>query len=508
MGNTKKEDEFFTRDKAVIFNFLNRVIITTVISVILTVIFIYLIIFIPMKMELQHSLIDNFHRNGHTNFHVIEASVSRAVEGANSLSSRTMIKMAIEKYLDGRIDLEELRRYTDSKYTDGAKALKNTIYAERIVDGLSIAKYNPSGFFVPTYRPIDAGVLKTTEKCFDLEEKIIIIYSPVISGDKTIAYDYVAYDLSEQMNQLCTKELSVDFIDEEGYSDIYSNSRLIESDDEIVLLDDAEDFYLLQKIEDDVYFYSKQSKEVLFQPSKVLTERITVGSIVALLILLVCFYYFIINFAHREIKDLEESRKEYRKIAYLDQLTGAHSRNFMQVWSSICKSSDIRYSVVMIDVDNFKHINDAYGHDAGDMVLKSIAKAIMDNSRQNDVLIRIGGDEFLLILSHTDTAAADDLMKRIEKAIAKIGDLPVTISISISYGISSFYSDESFEKSVKEADALMYGHKTKKKAFPAPDDCRYITGEDIYIDGGMKAGHGDKKIEYILKAISAENKDQ
>lgn len=246
----------------------------------------------------------------------------------------------------------------------------------------------------------------------------------------------------------------------------------------------------------------------MFQPSKVLTERITVGSIVALLILLVCFYYFIINFAHREIKDLEESRKEYRKIAYLDQLTGAHSRNFMQVWSSICKSSDIRYSVVMIDVDNFKHINDAYGHDAGDMVLKSIAKAIMDNSRQNDVLIRIGGDEFLLILSHTDTAAADDLMKRIEKAIAKIGDLPVTISISISYGISSFYSDESFEKSVKEADALMYGHKTKKKAFPAPDDCRYITGEDIYIDGGMKAGHGDKKIEYILKAISAENKDQ
>jgi diguanylate cyclase (GGDEF)-like protein len=115
----------------------------------------------------------------------------------------------------------------------------------------------------------------------------------------------------------------------------------------------------------------------------------------------------------------------------------------------------------MIDIDNFKDINDTYGHDKGDEVLKAIALTIKNNIRSLDFAGRWGGDEFFVILPNILERQSANIAKRIRKQLYKINITPEHITASI--GIASLNKNETLKTFTKRVDVALYQAKKKYK---------------------------------------------
>jgi diguanylate cyclase (GGDEF)-like protein len=119
-------------------------------------------------------------------------------------------------------------------------------------------------------------------------------------------------------------------------------------------------------------------------------------------------------------------------------------------------------SVIMLDLDHFKRINDKYGHLAGDTVLRTLAGRITDCTRGSDMVFRYGGEEFTVVLSNTEIDGAALLAERIRKAIASIPividdfEIPVTVSI----GVSTLETGDTSATLINRADVALYDAKT------------------------------------------------
>jgi diguanylate cyclase (GGDEF)-like protein len=113
----------------------------------------------------------------------------------------------------------------------------------------------------------------------------------------------------------------------------------------------------------------------------------------------------------------------------------------------------------MLDINDFKKINDQKGHIFGDRVLKLVSKVIIDSLREMDVLIRYGGDEFIIVLPETTKEEADKVMNRITKELVNRSEQEMGLKITISYGISSFGVYQDYFKAIKISDDLMYKMK-------------------------------------------------
>jgi len=147
-----------------------------------------------------------------------------------------------------------------------------------------------------------------------------------------------------------------------------------------------------------------------------------------------------------------------------DSLTGLYNRRYLQHLYQ--NSSDKQYSVMFIDIDNFKDVNDSFGHDFGDLLLLEISKRLKQNVRKTDVLMRYGGDEFLicfqhLYANHDIQIVADKIKDSINEPIAINGQV---IYVSASIGVSSSYGGSAHLKEmISDADQAMYGKKQNDK---------------------------------------------
>ena len=150
-------------------------------------------------------------------------------------------------------------------------------------------------------------------------------------------------------------------------------------------------------------------------------------------------------------------------MAVTDSLTGLYVRRYFMVKLQEELHRAQRYnnilSVVMADLDRFKNINDSYGHDAGDRVLKTIGKFLQQNVRDVDVVARYGGEEFVIMIPEAANDAAHILSERVRKNLAgmKFENLP---PITVSLGIATFPHDGmDAEDLIRKADAAMYAAK-------------------------------------------------
>jgi len=123
-------------------------------------------------------------------------------------------------------------------------------------------------------------------------------------------------------------------------------------------------------------------------------------------------------------------------------------------------------SIIVGDMNRLKNINDNYGHNMGDRYIKRTAEAIKSSVRTEDVVARIGGDEFAVILPETDYSMADDIVDRILKRIEednKIEELPVPLTIALGFETTDCNSQNHSVKNIKKcynkADEKMYKHK-------------------------------------------------
>jgi diguanylate cyclase (GGDEF)-like protein len=146
-----------------------------------------------------------------------------------------------------------------------------------------------------------------------------------------------------------------------------------------------------------------------------------------------------------------------------DELTGlANRRSFFSQCKDEFKRAQryrVPFSLLMLDIDEFKKINDTYGHDAGDQMLQCIAHTLRNKIREIDLLARLGGEEFGILLPNTKAEDASCLAERLRLAVeeqtcsAQESEMKVTVSI----GITTFRDDmQNFEDVLKIADSAMY----------------------------------------------------
>lgn len=155
----------------------------------------------------------------------------------------------------------------------------------------------------------------------------------------------------------------------------------------------------------------------------------------------------------------------YREYAYKDILTGVNSRLFLDKWlkrnADQLEKESMASSIVMIDIDYFKYINDIYGHVIGDQVLVRIADILQGTIREGDFVIRYGGDEFILFLRRCDEIDAKTIVNRIQEKLKDIHEFD--FEIQISYGIHEIKSKNEFFESITAADDKMYSFKRDNK---------------------------------------------
>lgn len=163
-----------------------------------------------------------------------------------------------------------------------------------------------------------------------------------------------------------------------------------------------------------------------------------------------------------DITERKEAESRITHMAHHDPLTGLPNRNALMHRLAHCVSSMDCFSVLFIDLDKFKPVNDTLGHQAGDELLRQVARRIRDSVRQSDTLGRFGGDEFVMLVeSARDGMRADIIAEKIIRQVTQPYDIGGhAVSIGVSIGIASFPKDaDSMDGIINAADAAMYQAK-------------------------------------------------
>jgi diguanylate cyclase (GGDEF)-like protein len=147
-------------------------------------------------------------------------------------------------------------------------------------------------------------------------------------------------------------------------------------------------------------------------------------------------------------------------------MTGLYNRRFLEEYLDTLIAGNMRkggqIGLLMCDLDFFKEVNDKFGHDAGDAVLKETASVIYRNARAADLVIRFGGEEFLVIVKDAKPGDAEEVAERIRKKIeaTKVKTSGQVVQKTISIGYSEFPTDtQNFWEAVKYADIALYKAK-------------------------------------------------
>jgi diguanylate cyclase (GGDEF)-like protein len=164
-----------------------------------------------------------------------------------------------------------------------------------------------------------------------------------------------------------------------------------------------------------------------------------------------------------EVRRLMETLRES---SLHDPMTGLNNRRFLEEFIDTLTANTHRkqthVAILMLDLDHFKTINDTYGHDVGDAVLKALANVIKATVRASDIVIRYGGEEFMIVLQDTSSAYALSVAEKIRAAVEamKILHGEITLRRTISIGVSDFPGDSNtFRQAVKFADVALYHAK-------------------------------------------------
>ena len=168
----------------------------------------------------------------------------------------------------------------------------------------------------------------------------------------------------------------------------------------------------------------------------------------------------------RDLAMMVMDEMELRRLASVDPLTGALNRRHFMELAERERQRALRYdtplSLFMMDIDHFKSINDRYGHATGDTVLKQLIQVSRDTLREPDIISRFGGEEFSVLLPHTDISGALKVAERLRRNISRTAVLSDTqqLNATISLGVSTWHAHtDSLEDVLEKADRAMYEAK-------------------------------------------------
>lgn len=167
---------------------------------------------------------------------------------------------------------------------------------------------------------------------------------------------------------------------------------------------------------------------------------------------------------NNKIKELNLSRKKLEKLATVDSLSGLYNRRYaMDKLNKNVSSMNNEFSIIMIDIDNFKIINDSYGHSIGDDVIITIGNTLKDNLRSSDIISRIGGEEYFIILEKTNEQQAKIKAENIRKTIENLKWFDSNLNVTVSLGVYTPKNHERTDEVMKIVDEFLYIAKNNGK---------------------------------------------
>ncbi|HBJ1651996.1 GGDEF domain-containing protein [Clostridium botulinum] len=145
-------------------------------------------------------------------------------------------------------------------------------------------------------------------------------------------------------------------------------------------------------------------------------------------------------------------------LAMKDNLTNLYNRNYMNKHLEMLRKKNTSLIIAIMDIDHFKNVNDTYGHDFGDIVLKESSNYIKSNLEHNDEIYRWGGEEFIISFQNQDINEVLSKLDIIREGLSnyKISDAKINITITASFGVAILDEKESLEKCIKRADKGLY----------------------------------------------------
>lgn len=163
--------------------------------------------------------------------------------------------------------------------------------------------------------------------------------------------------------------------------------------------------------------------------------------------------------------ELARQADQLEELAYTDELTQLHNRRFLSGQLNALVAGSRRHQralgVVLVDVDRFKTLNDEHGHEVGDLVLQDVARRMAARLREEDLLGRWGGEEFLVLLPDTEVEGARLAAEGLREAVAEtpVGARGATIAVTVSAGVAGWTTDETPRQVLRRADAALYAAK-------------------------------------------------
>jgi diguanylate cyclase (GGDEF)-like protein len=171
----------------------------------------------------------------------------------------------------------------------------------------------------------------------------------------------------------------------------------------------------------------------------------------------------LLNSLNQSRNQLEETNEQLKKLSTIDELTGCVNRREMLLKLRLIRRqmerSQSSFSLMMLDLDFFKRINDNHGHAEGDYVLKQFARLLMENARFDDVVARYGGEEFIVILPKTDATTVMIAANRVHENMKKIRSKAGAITVSIGVFIAPYDTNISDNEIINLADNALYASK-------------------------------------------------
>jgi diguanylate cyclase (GGDEF)-like protein/hemerythrin-like metal-binding protein len=175
--------------------------------------------------------------------------------------------------------------------------------------------------------------------------------------------------------------------------------------------------------------------------------------------ILVAIAYYILRVRYHDLKQVSDSNLD---AAITDKLTGLYNRNYLdeaiKKEFALADRTQRPVSLIYFDIDKFKHINDTYGHEVGDIILKTVADIVVSNTRVSDIVCRWGGDEYIVLLPETKLKDVEFVAEKIRVGIEDFS-FANDISITVSLGVAQRVVGEYYSSLFRRADKALYMSK-------------------------------------------------
>lgn len=421
----------------------------------------YLVIFRPMENALKESKRQLFIRSAEAVGYATEIFITNCINDVRGLSDGTEFKRRITEYKDGNITLDAIMEYAKQDYEDRYKTLEGAAGAIRIFEGNVIAR---KGSIDPTRMAMNIEFRDVTP-VINHDKLSIIVYSPIKDGEEILGYDVVFFDMAEMLESVHQGHMFHQLYSEADVEGILTSDNWTELKDGEYLANEKADTWYIKRLKNTgVYFAASSPNQVIYgKLDTVLGALLFYFPLMILITILIIHTYTFGNIG-RKIQGLESEMDMYRKKAHIDALTDTFTRNYFYEYFENNGFGSFRWpvAVAMIDVNNFKTINDTYGHLVGDEVLQEIAAVLKSLVCNEGMVVRYGGDEFILLLGDCSIAEAEKILEHSVQRIRNIDKFD--FNIEVSYGIVEAANKEELLSGIQQADTKMYQMKRNKTA--------------------------------------------